>query len=181
MRFIFRQVCARLGRVVANGVKKVRYRIISVGKIREKFYAEGIKEYMKRLGPYANMELLDGLEEKVSPHPSDKDIEKVLQKEGERILALQADNEMLVVLDPHGDSLSSEQFASQMEKWNLSGQNRINLVIGGSHGLSKAVKQRADHIITFSKMTFPHQMAVLILSEQIYRGFKILKGEPYHK
>lgn len=159
----------------------MRYRMISVGKIREKFYAEGIKEYTKRLGSYATMELVDGLEEKVSPRPSDKDIEKVLQKEGERILALLGDNEMLVVLDPHGDSLSSEQLASQMEKWNQSGQNRINLVIGGSHGLSKAVKQSADQLISFSKMTFPHQMAVLMLSEQIYRGFKILKGEPYHK
>lgn len=159
----------------------MRYRIISVGRIREKFYAEGIKEYMKRLGPYANLELLEGLEEKVSPRPSDKDIEKVLQKEGERILALLGDNEILIVLDPHGEILSSEQLAIQMEKWNLSGQNRINLVIGGSHGISKAVKQRADQLISFSKMTFPHQMAVLILSEQIYRGFKILKGEPYHK
>jgi len=159
----------------------VRYRIISVGKIKEKFYAEGINEYMKRLGPYANLELLDGLEEKVTPRPSAKDIEKVLHKEGERILDWLGENEMLVVLDPHGEALSSEQLANQMEKWNRSGQGRINLVIGGSHGLSEAVKQRADQMISFSKMTFPHQMAVLILTEQIYRGFKILKGEPYHK
>ncbi len=159
----------------------MKYRIISVGKIREKFYAEGIKEYMKRLGPYASMELLDGLEEKVNPRPSEKDIEKVLHKEGERILALLGENERLVVLDPHGEMISSEQLASQMEKWNESGNNRINLVIGGSHGISQSVKQRADQSISFSKMTFPHQMAVLILTEQIYRGFKILKGEPYHK
>jgi len=158
----------------------MKYRIISVGKIREKFYAEGIKEYMKRLGPYASMELLDGLEEKVNPRPSEKDIEKVLRKEGERILALLGENEKLVVLDPHGEMMSSEQLASQMGKWNESGSNRINLVIGGSHGISPAVKQRADQRISFSKMIFPHQMAVLILSEQIYRGFKILKGEPYH-
>lgn len=159
----------------------MRYRIISVGKIREKFYAEGIKEYMKRLGPYATMELLDGIEEKVSPRSSDKDIEKVLHKEGERILALLGDNESLVVLDPHGEFISSEQLADQLQTWNQSGQNRINLVIGGAHGLDRAVKQRADLIISFSPMTFPHQMAVLILTEQIYRGFKILKGEPYHK
>lgn len=159
----------------------MKYRIISVGKIREKFYVEGIKEYMKRLGPYATMELMDGLEEKVSPRPSDKDIEKVLHKEGERILALLGDNEMLVVLDPNGQAASSEQLADQMQAWNQSGQNRINLVIGASHGLAPAVKQRADLMISFSSMTFPHQMAVLILTEQIYRGFKILKGEPYHK
>lgn len=159
----------------------MKYRIISVGKIREKFYAEGIKEYMKRLGPYASMELLDGLEEKVSPNPSAKEIEKVLQKEGDRILNLLGDNELLIVLDPHGKMPSSEQLANQLQEWNQSGKYRINLIIGGSHGLSPAVKQRADQTISFSKMTFPHQMAVLILSEQIYRGFKILKGEPYHK
>ncbi len=164
-----------------SGVKELKYRIISVGKIREKFYADGIKEYMKRMGPYASIELLDGLEEKVPPRPSEKDIEKVLNKEGDRILALLGDNEILAVIDPHGEALSSEQLASRLQEWNLSGQSRVNLVIGGSHGISRAVKQRADQSISFSKMTFPHQMAVLILTEQIYRGFKILKGEPYHK
>lgn len=158
----------------------MKYRIISVGKIREKFYAEGIKEYMKRLGPYAGMELLDGLEEKVPPRPSEKDIEKVLNKEGDRILSLLGDNEILVVLDPRGEALSSEQLANRLQQWNQSGSARINLVVGGSHGISPTVKQRADQSISFSKMTFPHQMAVLILSEQVYRGFKILKGEPYH-
>lgn len=159
----------------------MRYRIISVGKIREKFYAEGIREYMKRLGPYAQLELLDGLEEKLNPRASEKEIEKVLQKEGERILALLGENESLIVLDPHGKAMRSEQLADQLQVWNQSGQYRINLVIGGSYGLSPAVKQRAEQMISFSQMTFPHQMAVLILSEQIYRGFKILKGEPYHK
>lgn len=159
----------------------MRYRIISVGKIREKFYAEGINEYMKRLRPYAHMELLDGLEEKVTPNPSPKEIHKVLQKEGERIAALLGDNERLIIFDPHGKEISSEQLADQMQAWNQSGEFRINLVIGGSHGLSEAIKKRADQMISFSRMTFPHQMAVLVLSEQIYRGFKILKGEPYHK
>jgi 23S rRNA (pseudouridine1915-N3)-methyltransferase len=159
----------------------VKYRIISVGKIREKFYAQGVNEYLKRLIPYATIELVEGLEEKVAPRAGVKEIEKVLRKEGERILGLVGEDELLVVLDGHGALLSSEQLAGCLEEWNRSGLNRVNLVIGGSHGLAESVKKRADRSIAFSKMTFPHQMAVLILGEQIYRGFKILKGEPYHK
>lgn len=159
----------------------MKYRIISVGKIREKFYAQGVNEYLKRLTPYTGIELLDGLEEKVNPRAGEKDIEKVLRKEGDRILALLGDNELLVVLDGQGKLLSSEELALCMGDWNMSGLSRVNLVIGGSHGLADTVKKRANHIISFSKMTFPHQMAVLILSEQVYRGFKIMKGEPYHK
>jgi 23S rRNA (pseudouridine1915-N3)-methyltransferase len=166
---------------VSLGVEMLKYRIISVGKIREKFYAQGINEYLKRLGPYTSIELLDGLEEKVSPRAGEKDIEKVLRKEGERILSLLGESELLIVLDLQGKLISSEDLASSIEEWNMSGLGRVNLVIGGSHGLADAVKKRADLTISFSKMTFPHQMAVLILSEQIYRGFKILKGEPYHK
>ena len=159
----------------------MKYRIISVGKIREKFYIEGIKEYLKRLTPHGSFELVDGLEEKVPPNHSDKDIVRVLDKEGEKILNLLGDNEILAILDLQGEQISSEQLASRIQDWNQSGQNRINLVVGASHGLAPVIKQRADQSISFSRMTFPHQMAVLILSEQIYRGFKILKGEPYHK
>lgn len=159
----------------------MKYRIISVGKIREKFYALGVDEYLKRLVPYASIELIEGLEEKVPPRAGAKEVEKVLRKEGERILALVGDNEILVVLDVQGRQLSSEELAGCLEEWNMSGLSRVNLVIGGSHGLADAVKKRADRSLSFSQMTFPHQMAVLILTEQVYRGFKILKGEPYHK
>ena len=159
----------------------MKYRIISVGKIREIFYTQGVNEYLKRLGPYTSIELWDGLEEKVSPRAGAKDIERVLNKEGERILSLLGEHELLIVLDGKGKQLSSEDLANCIEEWNMSGLNRVNLVIGGSHGLADIVKKRADRIISFSKMTFPHQMAVLVLSEQLYRGFKILKGEPYHK
>lgn len=159
----------------------MKYRIISVGKIRETFYLAGINEYLKRLGPYTNMELVDGLEEKTNPKAGEKEIEKVLQKEGERILSLINPDELLVALDSRGQQMSSEEFARQIEVWNTSSNPRVNLVVGGSHGLSDSVKQRANLTISFSKMTFLHQMAVLILTEQIYRGFKILRGEPYHK
>lgn len=159
----------------------MRYRIISVGKIREPFYQDGINEYLKRLSAYCSIELLDGLEEKISPRAGEKDIQKALQKEGDRILNLLGNEEFLAVLDIGGRQFSSEDLAGQLGEWNMSGKSRVNLVIGGSHGLSEEVKKRADYKISFSKMTFPHQMAVLILTEQVYRGFKILKGEPYHK
>ncbi len=159
----------------------MKFRVISIGKIREPFYLEGINEYLKRLGSYTNIELLDGLEEKISPRAGDKEIQKVLQKEGEKVLSLLGKDEMLVVLDIGGKSINSENFARQLENWNISGKNRINLLVGGSHGIADQVKKLAEAKISFSSMTFPHQMAVLILVEQIYRGFKILKGEPYHK
>ena len=159
----------------------MKYRMISVGKIREPFYRDGINEYLKRLGGYTNIELVDGLEEKLNPRAGEKEIARVLQKEGEKILNLVGDNEILVILDIQGKSLSSENLAAQIGEWNLMGKSRVNLVIGGSYGVADAVKKQANNKISFSRMTFPHQMAVLILTEQIYRGYKILKGEPYHK
>jgi len=159
----------------------MKYRIISVGKINERFCVDGINEYLKRLTPYASIEVVDGLEEKVRPRTGEKEIKKILDKEGEKILKLLGKKEMLVVFDSQGKSLSSEGFAEYMSTLNLSGCNCINLVIGSSYGLANKVKERADSVISFSRMTFPHQMAVLILAEQIYRAFKILKGEPYHK
>lgn len=159
----------------------MKYRIISVGKIREDFYLQGINEYIKRLRPYTNIELVDGLEEKISPRAGQKEIEKVLEKEGAKIIALLHDNDISIALDIHGKQLSSVDLADYIEQWNISGKARVNLIIGGSYGLSAEVKQKADQTISFSRMTFPHHLAVLILSEQIYRGFKILKGEPYHK
>lgn len=159
----------------------MKYRIISVGKIREPFYHDGIKEYIKRLNSYTSIELVDGLEEKTNPRAGEKEIEKILQKEGEKILALLGKDELLVIFDIAGKRVDSEQLAEHINHWNSSGKNRVTLVIGGSHGLSDQVKKLADLSISFSPMTFPHQMAVLMLSEQIYRGFKIIKGEKYHK
>lgn len=159
----------------------MKYRIISVGKIREDFYVQGIREYLKRMRPYANIELIDDLEEKISPRAGQKDIARALDKEGSKILALIDDEDITAALDIRGTPLSSEALAVQIQQWNQSGKSRLNFIIGASHGLSAAVKQKSNQLISFSPMTFPHQMAVLILSEQLYRGFKILKGEPYHK
>ncbi|MEA1961519.1 MAG: 23S rRNA (pseudouridine(1915)-N(3))-methyltransferase RlmH [Bacillota bacterium] len=159
----------------------MKYRIISVGKIREKFYMNGIQEYLKRLGPYTKIEFVDGLEEKLGQNLSEKDIERLLRKEGEKILNLITPDEILVVLDIDGKQISSQDLAGQIERWNASGAPRVNLIVGASYGVSPEVKMRANERISFSKMTFPHQMAVMILTEQIYRGFKIIRGEPYNK
>lgn len=159
----------------------MRYRIISVGKIKETFYLNGVKEYLKRLEPYASIELIDGLEEKTNPRAGEAEIERILAKEGERVLKLVGEDDILVALDISGRSVSSETWANLLNECNLSGKPKVDLVIGGSHGLAQEVRKRAQYRISFSPMTFPHQMAVLILSEQLYRGFKILRGEPYHK
>ncbi len=159
----------------------MKYRIISVGKLSERFYLEGINEYLKRLGPYTTIELIDNLEEKTNPRASDTEIEKVLHKEGQKILRLVGNDETMVVLDIKGRQLRSEELAQQIADWNMSGKSRVTLIVGGSHGLAREVKQRADLKLSFSRLTFPHQIAVLMLAEQLYRGFKIIKGEPYHK
>ncbi len=159
----------------------MKYRIISVGKIRESFYREGINEYIKRIRKYTRVEFIDGLEEKISPNAGDKDIQKILQKEADKILKLLKKDEILIVLDSQGKGISSEKLAEYIIDWNKSNKRGINLVIGSSFGLAERIIKQADMTISFSKMTFPHQMAALILSEQVYRGFKILKGEPYHK
>mgnify|MGYP000918740956 CR=1 FL=1 len=157
----------------------MKYRIISVGKIRESFYLEGVREYLKRLGPYTSIELIDGLEEKIGPRAGEKEIQAILQKEAEKIKRWLDKDEILVVLE--GQVRSSEEMAWQLEKWNASGKSRVTFLLGAAHGLAAEIKQQAQESISLSRLTFPHQMAVLILAEQIYRGFKILKGEPYHR
>ncbi len=159
----------------------MKYRIISVGKIREPFFLEGIKEYLKRLRPYAGIELIDGLEEKIRPRAGEKEIQSVLQREAERIVRYLDKDEVLVVLDIAGKTLNSEDMARRLGEWNVSGKGRVTFLIGAAYGVADEIKRLAQESISLSPLTFPHQMAVLILSEQIYRGFRILKGEPYHK
>lgn len=159
----------------------MKYVIFSVGKIREPFYVRGIEEYLKRLKAYTTIELIDGLEEKISPKASDKDIQNTLNKEGQKLLNLINPNDLVILLDIQGKMLSSRELAKEIESHDFLGKSRVVFIIGSSYGVSPEVKKRADKLISFSPMTFPHQMAVLILSEQIYRGFKILRNEPYHK
>ncbi|HHY81592.1 MAG TPA: 23S rRNA (pseudouridine(1915)-N(3))-methyltransferase RlmH [Clostridiales bacterium] len=156
-------------------------RIICVGKIKEKYLTQGISEYIKRLSRYAKVEIIEVEDEKAPEtlSPSEEDIVK--QKEGARISRHFRDGSVKIVLAIEGKAYTSEEFSAKLHQYGLSGQSQLDFVIGGSLGLDPTVVKQADLVLSFSKMTFPHQLMRLILLEQIYRAFKIIKGEPYHK
>jgi len=155
--------------------------IISVGKIREKYLKLGIQEFTKRLQPYCKLSMTEVPDEQAPEHLSEKELELVKDKEGEKILARIKEEHYTIALDIHGESISSEKFARKIEQISFTGKNQITFIIGGSNGLSEDVLKRADYKLSFSKMTFPHQLMKLIVLEHIYRAFKIQKNEPYHK
>lgn len=155
--------------------------IVSVGKIKEKYLKLGIAEFEKRLKPYCKLSLTEVTDEQAPEQLSEKELEQVIEKEGERILSKIKPNQYVIVLAIDGESWPSEKLANELEKLAINGKSQITFVIGGSNGLSKDVLLRADLLLSFSKMTFPHQLMKLILLEQIYRAFKIQKNEPYHK
>ena len=155
--------------------------IIAVGKIKEKYIQEGIKEFSKRLSRYCFLNIIEVDDEKAPENLSPKDMEIIKAKEGEKILAKIPQNSFIISLEINGKQLSSEELSRQMEDLMISGINHISFIIGGSIGLSDEVINRSNFRLSFSKMTFPHQLMRLILLEQIYRGFKIMKNEPYHK
>ena len=159
----------------------MQIRVITIGKIKEQFLREGIAEYEKRLRPYAKLQVVELSEEK-RPQPASPVNESVaIEKEGERILAAVAENSFVIALDVKGQSWSSEELAASFGERELSGQNQLAFVIGGDLGLSTAVLARSNLRLSLSKMTFTHPMARLLLLEQVYRAFRILRGEPYHK
>lgn len=155
--------------------------IVSVGKLKEKYLKQGIDEYVKRLSGYAKVELIEVPDEKAPENLSDQEMEQVKEKEGERILAKISDDTYVIALAIEGKMKSSEELAKSLDKLAIYGRSKIAFVIGGSLGLSKSVMQRANEALSFSKMTFPHQLVRLLLLEQIYRAFRINRGEPYHK
>jgi 23S rRNA (pseudouridine1915-N3)-methyltransferase len=159
----------------------VKIKIVSVGKLKEKYLIQGINEYLKRLQPYAKVGILEVPDEKAPENLSDAEIEIVKNKEGERILKNLSPDTYVIALAIEGKMLSSEDLAAAFEDLMLQGKSDLTMVIGGSNGLSDEVLRRADFKWSFSKLTFPHQLMRLILVEQIYRAFKIIKGEPYHK
>jgi 23S rRNA (pseudouridine1915-N3)-methyltransferase len=156
-------------------------RIIAVGKIKERFLAEGITEYEKRLTPYLKLAIVEVADEKRSVHSSAGHEQLIKDREGDRILAAIPDGAYVVVLDVRGKELSSEALAARLHDWQLAGTNVIAMIIGGDLGLSDAVLSRADLRLSISPMTFTHQMVRLILVEQVYRACRINSGEPYHK
>ncbi len=155
--------------------------IFSVGKLKEKYLKQGIDEYLKRLGSYAKVEVIEVADEKAPENLSEVEMEQVKDKEGERILAKISDDTYVIILAIQGKMLSSEELAREIDQLATYGKSKIAFVIGGSLGLSKAVEKRADYALSFSKMTFPHQLMRLVLVEQIYRAFRINRGQPYHK
>lgn len=155
--------------------------IVSVGKLKEKYLKLGIDEFTKRLSVYAKIELVEVPDEKAPEQLSDLEMEQVKIKEGEKILAKISPDTYVIALAIDGKMKSSEELADSLDKLATYGKSKVAFVIGGSLGLSKDVLQRADEKLSFSKMTFPHQMMKLILLEQVYRAFRINRGEPYHK
>lgn len=155
--------------------------IITVGKLKEKYLKEGIDEYRKRLTRYCSIDIIEVPDEKAPETMSEKEEQQVKEREGQGILKYIKDNMFVIALDLRGKLLSSEELSELMADCGLSGNSSIAFVIGGSLGLSPEVLSRANYKLSFSKMTFPHQLFRLMLLEQIYRGFRIMKGEPYHK
>lgn len=154
--------------------------LICVGKVKEKFYREAIKEYEKRLGAYIKLNTIEINDEKVKAE-NDSEIALAMEKEGNNILSKIKDTQYVITLEILGKSISSEQFAAKIDNLMLTGKSDVVLVIGGSYGLSDSVKKRSDYALSFSKMTFPHQMMRVVLLEQVYRAYRIITGASYHK
>ena len=155
--------------------------IVTVGKLKEKYLKQGIEEYTKRLSAYAKIDIIEIPDEKAPETLSEQEMLQVKGKEGERILAKVPDDAHVIALTIEGKMKSSEELADTLDKLATYGKSKIVFVIGGSLGLSKDVMKRANDTLSFSKMTFPHQLMRLILVEQVYRAFRINRGEPYHK
>lgn len=156
-------------------------KIITVGKIKEKFMRSAIDEYTKRLSRYCKLEIIEVADEKTPDNASEKEEEAIKEKEGVKVRSYIKDTDYVIALDLSGKDMTSEQFSKKIESLGLEGKSNIVFLIGGSLGISSETLKRADTKISFSKMTFPHQLFRIMLLEQIYRGFRIMKGEPYHK
>lgn len=158
----------------------MRITVVCAGRIKEKYLSAGIAEFLKRLRPFAQVEIREVHEEKMPDDPSEAEKEQVLRREGEKLLKLVPAGSYLFVLDVHGREMSSEELASRIDGLGLSGRSNLAFLIGGAFGLSREVRAAADERLSFSQLTFTHQMVRLLLVEQIYRAFKINRGEKYH-
>ncbi len=155
--------------------------ILCVGKIKEKFFTMAIEEYAKRLSRYCKLEIIEVADEKTDENASEAEEKMVKQKEGERLLKQIKDGAYVIALAINGKQLDSVELSQKIEKCGVMGCSHIVFVIGGSLGLDERILNRADYKLSFSNMTFPHQLMRVILLEQIYRSYRIMNGEPYHK
>lgn len=155
--------------------------VLAVGKVKEKFYREALSEYAKRLSRYCRLSMIEVEDEKTEENVSENQIELIREKEGKRLMRYLTPDAFCIALAIDGKKLDSVAFSEKIEKLGISGKSHIIFVIGGSLGLGREVLQAADERISFSDMTFPHQLMRVILLEQIYRGYRIANHEPYHK
>lgn len=155
--------------------------LITVGKIKEKYLKDAIAEYSKRLNKYCKLEIIEVADEKTPGNASEALEEIIRTREAERILKYVKKDAYIVTLEIQGKELSSEEFAEKIERLGIQGTSHVIFIIGGSIGLGKEVLQKSDFALSFSRMTFPHQLMRVILLEQIYRSYRIVSGEPYHK
>lgn len=159
----------------------MKIKVFAIGKIKEKYLKDGINEYLERIKPYSQIEIIEVNDEPIVDNPHPSEIKKAIDTEGSRVLKLLKPNDYLIGLDLNKKEMTSPEFAEFLNKKFVSGGSNISFVIGGSYGLSDELKQRCNDSISLSKMTFLHQMTRLILLEQIYRAFKINRNETYHK
>ncbi|MDO5717813.1 MAG: 23S rRNA (pseudouridine(1915)-N(3))-methyltransferase RlmH [Tissierellia bacterium] len=159
----------------------MKIKIVCVGNLKEKFLKDAASEYRKRLGKFTKIEVIEVVEERLSDKASEKNIADCLKREEEKILKQISDDEYVIDLSIEGQMISSEEFSMNIADLMVSGCSDIVFVIGSSHGLGDGIRRRANFSLSLSKMTFPHQIARVILMEQIYRAFKINSNEPYHK
>lgn len=155
--------------------------LIAVGKIKEKYLKDAIAEYSKRLSRYCKLEIVEVANEKTPDNASDTVEDAIRDKEGERILKYIKEDAYVITLEIAGKMLTSEEMAEEIEKLGVQGTSHIIFIIGGSIGLGREILKRSDYALSFSKMTFPHQLMRVILLEQIYRSYRIINHEPYHK
>ncbi len=160
---------------------KMKITVVAVGKLKEKYWKQAIAEYSKRLGAYTKLEMIEVPDEKAPETMSDKEVEQVKQKEGQRILSKIKPQSTVITLEIEGEMVSSEALSTTLNQRMTQGASDFTFVIGGSNGLHQDVLNRSNFALSFSKMTFPHQMMRVILLEQVYRAFKIMRGEAYHK
>ena len=159
----------------------MKIKVVTVGKLKEKYLKDGIAEYSKRISRFAKLEMIELADEKTPDKASESENQKILEIEGQRILSKVRDRDFVIVLAIEGKMFSSEEFSKQLEEASIKGFSTLTFIIGGSLGLSSALKKRANLSVSFGLLTLPHQLMRLVLVEQIYRAFTIQQGSPYHK
>ena len=159
----------------------MKIKVVTVGKLKEKYLKDGIAEYTKRISRFAKLEMIELADEKTPDKASELENQKILETEGARILSKVEERDFVVVLAIEGKTFSSEDFSKQLEQASIKGYSTLTFIIGGSLGLAPVVKNRANLSVSFGRLTLPHQLMRLVLVEQIYRAFTIQQGSPYHK